>query len=85
MPLPTQKHTKSRQRTRRSTHQIKASTRSVCPKCKKPVLPHRACPACGFYKDKEIIKIKLPKALRKKKVKEDKKENKKIKKENKEQ
>lgn len=25
-----------------------------CPKCKEPVLPHRACPSCGSYKGEQV-------------------------------
>lgn len=28
-----------------------------CPKCKAPVLSHRACPACGYYKGREVVKM----------------------------
>ncbi len=26
-----------------------------CAKCKEPVLPHRACAACGSYAGREVI------------------------------
>jgi large subunit ribosomal protein L32 len=29
----------------------------LCPKCKEPVLPHRACAACGYYKGREVLKV----------------------------
>jgi large subunit ribosomal protein L32 len=29
----------------------------LCPKCKEPVLPHRACAACGTYKGREVLKV----------------------------
>jgi large subunit ribosomal protein L32 len=25
-----------------------------CPNCKEPVMPHRACTACGQYKGREV-------------------------------
>ena len=28
-----------------------------CAKCKEPVLPHRACSACGYYKGREVIAV----------------------------
>jgi large subunit ribosomal protein L32 len=28
-----------------------------CPKCKEPVLPHRACAACGFYAGREVLQV----------------------------
>jgi large subunit ribosomal protein L32 len=29
----------------------------LCPKCKEPVLPHRACPACGYYRGREVVAV----------------------------
>jgi large subunit ribosomal protein L32 len=80
MALPNKRHTKSRQRTRRATHKISPVTVLSCPQCKKPVRPHHACAFCGTYQNKTVIKIKLPKALRKKKVKTEKKAEKETKK-----
>jgi len=28
-----------------------------CVKCKEPVLPHRACSACGHYGNREVISV----------------------------
>jgi len=28
---------------------------SPCPQCGDMKLPHRICPACGFYKDRAVI------------------------------
>jgi LSU ribosomal protein L32P len=30
---------------------------TVCKKCGKPVMSHIVCPACGFYKGKEVIDV----------------------------
>jgi len=84
MSKPTQKHTKSRQRTRRATQKIAHTNFVNCPKCKKPLPPHTVCPVCGTYKEKEIVHIKLPKALRKKKAKPTSKDSNKTKEEKKE-
>ncbi len=41
---------------RRSQHdKIDAPSRSVCPQCGEIKLPHRVCPNCGFYKNREVI------------------------------
>jgi len=37
----------------------------LCEHCKKPKLPHLACPACGFYGSREIVNV-LAKELKKK-------------------
>ena len=51
---------------------IKEPALVVCPKCAKPVLPHIACRACGYYKGEEVIDVlkKLTKKERKQKEKE---------------
>lgn len=51
---------------------IKEPALALCPKCGKPILPHNACRACGFYKGEEVIDVlkKLTKKERKQKEKE---------------
>jgi len=29
-----------------------------CPRCEQPVLPHRVCSNCGYYKGREVVKVK---------------------------
>ena len=59
MALPTQKRAKSRKKRRQYQYRLSKINLSKCPKCGKPVLPHRACSFCGFYADKEVIKPKI--------------------------
>jgi len=72
MPLPKQRHTKSRRNKRRSHHALKARILNVCPKCGQSVLPHQVCLNCGTYKGREVIDVlkKLTKKERKAKEKE---------------
>ncbi len=58
MALPTQKRSKSRQKRRQYQYRLKKIYLSICPKCKKPKRSHQACPFCGTYMDKEVIKPK---------------------------
>jgi large subunit ribosomal protein L32 len=30
---------------------------SICSQCAAPALPHRVCPACGFYKGRQVINV----------------------------
>ncbi|PJE58448.1 MAG: 50S ribosomal protein L32 [Candidatus Portnoybacteria bacterium CG10_big_fil_rev_8_21_14_0_10_36_7] len=57
MPVPKQRHTKSRRNKRRSHHSLKAVKLAVCSKCKEPVLPHQVCVNCGSYKGREVMKV----------------------------
>lgn len=72
MPNPKWRHTKSRRNKRRMHLFIKEPALALCPKCSKPILPHTACRACGFYKGEEVIDVlkKLTKKERKQKEKE---------------
>lgn len=57
MAGPTNRHSKTRQRKRRSHDHLKTPTRSVCPNCSEEKLPHRICPHCGYYKGRQIIEV----------------------------
>ena len=41
-----------RDRRRAANFKIQPANVTKCPKCKEPVLSHRACPTCGTYKDR---------------------------------
>lgn len=55
MPNPKRKHSKARRNKRRAHDALTAPSFSECPNCHSLRLPHRACPNCGFYKDREVI------------------------------
>ncbi|MBA3974748.1 MAG: 50S ribosomal protein L32 [Candidatus Solibacter sp.] len=57
MPNPKRRHSKQRTSTRRAHDHLKVSGVSECPKCHEMKLPHRACPACGWYKTREVIEV----------------------------
>lgn len=56
MAVPKKKTSKSRKNMRRAHDFLTAPAASVCPQCKSPKLPHRACASCGTYKGKEVVK-----------------------------
>ena len=58
MPLPKRQHSKQRGRKRRTHWKLSVPNLSKCPQCQKPVIPHRICPFCGFYKGNQIVAIK---------------------------
>jgi large subunit ribosomal protein L32 len=48
-----------RDRRRAANSNLRTAVQVIsCAKCKEPVLPHRACPACGYYKGREVIAVK---------------------------
>lgn len=64
--VPVKHHTKSKVGRRRSHLALKKAVLFVCANCGRPVLPHRLCADCGYYKGKIVkeprVKIKKPKA-----------------------
>lgn len=55
MGLPGHRRTSSHKRRRASHFALAKSASSECPKCKKAVLPHRACKTCGFYRGRTVV------------------------------
>ncbi|MBP5313800.1 MAG: 50S ribosomal protein L32 [Eggerthellaceae bacterium] len=56
MAVPKRKTGRARTNSRRSANiRIDAPAKSVCPQCGEVKLPHRVCPNCGYYKDREVI------------------------------
>lgn len=57
MAVPARKMSKTSKRTRRaSNYTLSANNTTKCPKCGASIRPHRVCPKCGTYKNKEVIK-----------------------------
>jgi large subunit ribosomal protein L32 len=61
MGVPKRKRTPSAKKRSASHLALKPRLNSICPKCKKPIRPHHACTFCGYYKGKEVIKIRVSK------------------------
>lgn len=80
MGLQGHRRTSSHKRRRASHFALKATSLSECSHCKKPVKTHHVCEACGYYKDRQVIKVKskvLKKVTKaKKEAKAEKKEEK---------
>ena len=59
MGVPKRKPSHSRQRMRRAYNSVLTLPQlSKCPQCDEPCLPHRVCPACGFYKGRQVVTVK---------------------------
>ena len=72
MPVPRQRHTKSKRNQQRAHQALKALGVTTCIKCGQPILPHIACRNCGTYQGREVIDVmkKLTKREQKKRAKE---------------
>jgi len=55
MPNPKHKHSSTRRDKRRTHYKAVAPTVATCSNCGAPVLFHRVCGECGFYKGKPAI------------------------------
>ncbi len=55
MPVPKRKTSKSRKGKRRSHWNLSNPAVATCSHCGQPIMPHRVCPGCGYYKDRQII------------------------------
>ncbi len=59
MPNPKRRHTRARRDTRRAQNwKLEVPNVDKCTNCGAARLPHRICPACGFYKDRVVLVIK---------------------------
>lgn len=57
MGVSPSRRSKSRTRKKRSIWaKLDAPTTMECPQCHEVKMPHRVCPACGYYKNREVIK-----------------------------
>ena len=58
MAVPKRRHSKTRRDKRRSNDFATRPAVSICPQCSEPKAPHRVCPSCGFYKNRELVETK---------------------------
>lgn len=55
MALPKRRISKTRKRKRRTHWKIDPPGLVECPKCSELIMPHRACPHCGYYKGRKVL------------------------------
>lgn len=58
------RHTRAHTANRRSHHALKAANLVSCKDCGAMKTPHTACDACGMYRGKKVLKVKV-KAVKK--------------------
>lgn len=56
--LPKHRTSKARKGKRRSHHALTARATVLCGHCNQVALPHRVCPNCGWYRDRQVVKTK---------------------------
>jgi large subunit ribosomal protein L32 len=57
MAVPKRKTSKSKRNKRRTHQKLSPIYVSTCPECNEPTQPHHACPKCGFYRGRLVVKV----------------------------
>ena len=57
MAVPKRRKSSSKRDMRRAHHDKVAAPNVVpCPNCSAPMVSHRVCPSCGYYKGRAVLK-----------------------------
>ena len=59
--VPKNKRSKSKRDMKRNSFKLTVLSIVECPRCRAKKVSHRVCQACGYYDNKEIIKIEKQK------------------------
>ncbi|MBD3264801.1 MAG: 50S ribosomal protein L32 [Candidatus Omnitrophica bacterium] len=65
MAHPKRKTSKSRGRKRRTHQRVSVPSLVECKNCRRLKPAHMVCPFCGYYRNKEIIEIKVKESKKK--------------------
>jgi len=63
---PKKRHSRQRQGKRRAAIKLVVTKAVICPNCQAPILAHKICKHCGYYKGKMVLKIKVKKTAEQK-------------------
>ena len=69
MALPKRRHSITRGRKRRTHWKASMPGLVICSQCKQKKHAHHICPACGYYKGREVVKIETVKERKEKREK----------------
>lgn len=65
MAHPKRKFSKARTRKRRTHQKVNMPALIRCSQCRRLKPIHMVCPFCGYYRDREVIKVLKPKKEKK--------------------
>ncbi|GHS89469.1 50S ribosomal protein L32 [Synergistales bacterium] len=52
-------HARTSQRKAQWLGSLRAPSTLLCPHCGEVTVSHRACPSCGWYKGRDVLKIEV--------------------------
>lgn len=55
MGVPKRRTSKARKNQRRAMIKLASPAVISCPRCHEPKLAHQVCPACGYYRNREVL------------------------------
>ncbi|NMD43308.1 MAG: 50S ribosomal protein L32 [Firmicutes bacterium] len=58
MAVPKRRTSRAKRDQRRGQWKLKAPNLAPCPQCHELKPAHRVCLNCGYYRDREVIKVK---------------------------
>jgi len=53
--VPKRRTSKQRKRLREAQQKLTPPHLVHCPQCHAPIVPHRVCPECGYYKARKVL------------------------------
>ena len=56
-PLPKRRRSKASQGSHQAHRHATILKVTDCPHCHKPMVSHRVCPSCGYYRGRDMLKI----------------------------
>jgi len=59
MAVPKRRVSKQRRNTRKAHWKLSVPGIVACPQCGGPVLSHRVCKSCGYYKGSKVVPDKV--------------------------
>ena len=57
MAAPKRRTSKMKSKLRRGANRWRAPKLNQCPECSTPTPSHIACPACGFYRGRQVLNV----------------------------
>lgn len=57
MAQPKRRWSKERTALKRSTWKLEEKNFATCSHCGETIMPHRACPKCGYYNNKPAVEV----------------------------